>query len=128
MTAMQITSVLYLVAALQLKHFICDGPLQTAAMVEQKSIYGAWLGIVHSAFHGIGTLIVFLVVGSPALLALSLAALDFMVHYHIDFTKENIIKYFRWGVQDSQFWWALSADQAFHQFTYLALTALALKA
>lgn len=122
-----ITTVLTVIAFLQLKHFVCDGPLQTLAMVQKKSIYGAWLGIVHSGLHGIGTGMVFLVSAFPSSWVLGLAALDFVIHYHVDFTKENVVKYFRWGTQDAKFWWALSADQALHQFTYLALAALAFR-
>jgi hypothetical protein len=55
-----------------------------------------------------------------------LALVDFVVHYHVDYSKENIVKKMRWTVKDGPFWWALSADQMLHQFTYLALAYLAL--
>ena len=122
-----ITTTLSLVAFLQFKHFVCDGPLQTLAMVENKSIYGAWLGILHSGLHGVGTLMVFFFAGFSILFVLGLAVLDFVIHYHVDYTKENIIRYFGWGTNDARFWWALSADQALHQFTYLVLVALAFR-
>jgi Protein of unknown function (DUF3307) len=118
---------LVLVACLQLKHFICDGPLQTKAMVDQKSIYGAWLGVVHSGLHGLGTAMVLAIAGLPLQWSAALAVLDFFIHYHVDFTKENIVKYFRWDTRDAKFWWALSADQMLHQLTYLVLAALSTK-
>ena len=111
--------VLTVLAVFQMKHFICDGPLQTLAMVQAKSHYGRPLGLVHAAVHGLGTLLVFLVAGAPA--ALILALIDSLVHYHIDFSKENIVKYFKWRTSDGPFWWAMSADQAFHQLTYIGL-------
>jgi Protein of unknown function (DUF3307) len=120
----QILELLMLLAGLQFKHFICDGPLQTKAMVDAKSVYGAKLGLVHSGLHGIGTYMVFALV-SP--LAGVLAIADFVIHYHIDFAKENIVKAQGWAFKDAQFWWALSADQMLHQFTYLALVGYALK-
>jgi Protein of unknown function (DUF3307) len=123
-----VTSALLVVAFLQFKHFICDGPLQTLAMVKSKSIYGAPLGLLHSALHGLGTAVVFLIAAFSPSVAIGLAVLDFAVHYHVDFTKENIIKYFGWNTNNAPFWWALSADQALHQFTYLLLYFLALKA
>jgi Protein of unknown function (DUF3307) len=123
----QVSYALILVAFLQLKHFICDGPLQTLAMVKSKSIYGALLGILHSALHGLGTGLVFLIAGFSPSIALGLAVLDFAIHYHVDFTKENMIKYFGWNTNNAPFWWALSADQALHQFTYLLLYVLAIK-
>lgn len=123
----QVTSALLVVGFLQLKHFICDGPLQTLAMVKSKSIYGAPLGILHSALHGLGTGLVFLIATFSPIVAIGLAVLDFTIHYHVDFTKENVIKYFGWNTNNAQFWWALSADQTIHQFTYLLLYVLAVK-
>ncbi len=122
----QIFSVLSLVAGLQIKHFICDGPLQTKAMVDSKSKYGDGLGIVHSAIHGIGTAVVLLLWLPAGILLLGLAVLDFVVHYHTDYAKENIVKRAGWTTSDAKFWWALSADQTLHQLTYIVLTYLAL--
>jgi hypothetical protein len=116
--------VLGLIALLQFKHFICDGPLQTSQMVQQKSIYAAPIGILHSALHGLGSGVVLFFFAPSLAVAVGLAFIDFLVHYHIDYLKENIIKYFRWDFQDSKFWWALNADQTLHQFTYLGLVAL----
>ena len=127
MITAQVTSALLVVAFLQLKHFICDGPLQTLAMVKSKSIYGAPLGILHSALHGLGTGLVFLIAAFSPIVAIGLAVLDFAIHYHVDFTKENIIKYFGWNTNNAPFWWALSADQTLHQLTYLLLYVVALK-
>lgn len=120
--------VLSLIALLQFKHFICDGPLQTLAMVGQKSVYGAWLGILHSALHGLGTGLVLTFFSKSIVMLVGLAFADFVVHYHIDYFKENIIKYFRWNFKDAKFWWALNADQALHQISYLGLAAILLTA
>jgi Protein of unknown function (DUF3307) len=117
-------TLLVLLAGFQVKHFICDGPLQSKAMVDAKSIYGAKLGLVHAAVHGIGTYVVLAFV-TP--LAAVLAIADFVIHYHIDFSKENIVKAQGWTVKDGPFWWALSADQMLHQLTYLGLLAFAFK-
>ena len=127
MITAQVTSALLVVAFLQLKHFICDGPLQTLAMVKSKSIYGAPLGILHSALHGLGTGLVLLIAAFSPIVAIGLAVLDFAIHYHVDFIKENIIKYFGWNTNNAPFWWALSADQTLHQLTYLLLYVVALK-
>ncbi len=126
MDSSQIFSVLSLVAAFQLKHFVCDGPLQTKAMVDSKSNYGEGLGVVHSAIHGLGTAVVLLLWLPVGTLVLGLAVLDFVVHYHTDYAKENIVKRAGWTTSHAKFWWALSADQTVHQFTYVVLTYLAL--
>jgi Protein of unknown function (DUF3307) len=117
-------SVLMLLVFLQVKHFICDGPLQSKAMVDAKRIYGAKLGLVHSAVHGIGTYVVFVFV-SPAAAVLAFA--DFVIHYHVDFSKENLVKAQGWTFKDGPFWWALSADQMLHHLTYLGLVAYIFK-
>ena len=82
----RIDFIFVVLAAFQVKHFICDGPLQTLGMVVAKSHYGQWLGLVHAAVHGIGTVSIFLIAGTPA--ALLLAAVDAVAHYHVDFVKE----------------------------------------
>ena len=120
--------VLLLVAALQVKHFICDGPLQTLAMVEAKGHYGRPPGLLHSFIHAIGTMLVLAGFGFSAFLALLLGVLDFAVHYHVDFAKENVVRRAGWKPSHAYFWWALSADQMAHQLTYLLITYIAVKA
>jgi hypothetical protein len=121
----QTTLLLIMLVGFQLKHFICDGPLQTLAMVQAKSHYGKPLGLLHSAIHAIGTLLVFLLAGTGSAATLALA--DFVIHYHIDFTKENIVKYAGWTPKDGPFWWALMADQTLHYLTYLLLVWFSLR-
>jgi hypothetical protein len=121
----QVTFALLLLVGFQIKHFICDGPLQTLSMVLAKSHYGRPLGVAHAAIHGVGTLAVFLLGGLSS--ALILALVDFVIHYHIDFAKENLVKRMGWGTDKGPFWWALSGDQALHQLTYLGLVWFCLK-
>jgi Protein of unknown function (DUF3307) len=128
MTMNNLIPVFVLIAALQAKHFICDGPLQTKAMVISKSKYGDRLGLVHALLHGIGTLAVLAVAGFNFNVVLALAVLDFALHYHIDYLKENLVRQAGLTVQDAKFWWALSADQTLHQLTYLAIAYLAVTA
>ena len=119
--------VLFLVAALQVKHFICDGPLQTRAMVEAKGHYGRFLGLLHALIHAAGTALVLAGFGFAALTMLLLGLMDFAIHYHVDFTKENVVRRAGWTPSQAPFWWALSADQTAHQLTYLLITFMALK-
>jgi hypothetical protein len=119
--------VLFLVAALQVKHFICDGPLQTLAMVESKGHYGRFLGLLHAFIHGAGTVLVLAAFGLAAPAMLLLGLVDFVIHYHVDFTKENVVRRAGWAPSRAQFWWALSADQTAHQLTYLLIAYFALR-
>ena len=118
---------LLLVAALQVKHFICDGPLQTLAMVKAKGHYGQPLGLLHSFIHAVGTVLVLAGFGFALSIVLLLAVIDFAVHYHVDFAKENVVRRAGWTTTQAYFWWALSADQTAHQLTYLLIAGLALK-
>lgn len=119
-----ISQVLLFLVLFQVKHFICDGPLQTSAMVRDKGHYGRWLGFLHAGIHGTGALVALVVFGLPLKLGLGLALLDFVVHYHVDFSKEQIVRRAGWTTSVPQFWWALSADQMMHQLTYLLLAYL----
>jgi hypothetical protein len=101
--------------------------LQSQAMVQAKGIYGKGLGILHAALHGVGTMLVVALAGLPLKAVVILAVLDFAVHYHIDFTKEFYVRGKGWSPQDKYFWWALSADQALHQLTYIGLVWLIAK-
>jgi hypothetical protein len=123
-----IQTILIFIAALQAKHFICDGPLQSKAMVEQKRIYGAALGLVHAGLHGLGTATVSLLWLGPTPRVLALGLIDAALHYHVDFAKENMVRHYGWSVKDGPFWWAMSADQMLHQWTYVGLAALSFSA
>lgn len=120
------TQIFLLLVLFQAKHFICDGPLQTGNMVRDKGHYGRPLGILHAAIHGAGTLCTLLIAGLGPVLAVKLALLDFVIHYHVDFSKERIVRSVGWTTAQAQFWWSLSADQMLHQLTYLLLTYIAL--
>jgi hypothetical protein len=121
MTDITIPGILLLLALLQVKHAICDGPLQTLRMVKEKGFYGRRGGLEHAAIHGAGSFIVLVLFGIAIVPAILLAAAETIVHYHIDFTKESIVRHRGWTQDDPQFWWALMADQMFHHFTYLAM-------
>ncbi|MBG1231283.1 DUF3307 domain-containing protein [Aestuariivirga litoralis] len=109
----------------QFKHFVADGPLQTKAMVDEKSRYGATLGIVHAGIHGILTIVVVMLVLHGWVWAVVLGLIDFAIHYHVDYVKERLVKYWGFTPADGPFWWALSADQMMHHLTYIGLAALA---
>lgn len=116
-----------MILGLQLKHVICDGPLQTLEMVRDKSSYAKPKGLLHAAIHLVGSFLVCWLVGLPFVLSLALAALDGFIHYHVDFLKENLVKRKGWSTKDGPFWWAFTTDQTLHHMTYILLTWLAFK-
>lgn len=110
---------LVLFVGLFIKHFFADFPLQTLSMVQQKGTYGNLEGLKHAAIHASLTFLVFCIWGP--LLALGLALLDGVIHYHIDFAKA------RFGTRDTQsplFWNQFGADQLAHSLTYVMLVFL----
>jgi hypothetical protein len=119
-----LTGVLILILLLQAKHAICDGPLQTYRMVAAKALYGNPLGVLHSVLHGAGSLLVLAAFGLSWWLVGLLAVGEALIHYHIDYGKENLVKRRGWTVADRYFWWIMQADQTLHQFTYVAMAGL----
>ena len=123
-----LTQLFLLLILFQVKHFIADGPLQTKAMVDEKGRYGAPLGLLHAALHCIGTFAVIAYVTHYFLWAVFLAAVDFAIHYHVDYLKERTVRYFGWTTNNGPFWWSIMADQMLHQLTYIGLAAAAVAA
>lgn len=115
--------ILILVLLLQLKHSVCDGPLQTQWMVSEKGIYGRTGGLAHAGLQGLGSVLALFLFGMPAWYTLVLAAADFTIHYHIDFYKESLVRRMGWTPRDNYFWWTLAADQTLHHLTYIAMAA-----
>lgn len=116
--------VLGLLALLQFKHAICDGPLQTLWMLKEKGTYGKAGGLAHSGIHGAGSFLMLLVFGMGLVPSLLLAAADAVIHYHVDYAKETVVRKNAWSPDKPYFWWALIADQMLHHFTYLGMAAV----
>jgi hypothetical protein len=107
-----------LLLLLQFKHWYIDFINQTDMEVIDKGIYGGAMGIGHSIKHGVGTLLCLVAVtGIDYLLyAVTLATVDFIMHYHIDWIKRN---YGSNDMNSKEFWVDLGLDQMAHQMTYL---------
>jgi hypothetical protein len=118
---------LLVLLALQVKHLICDGPLQTLRMVEEKSYYGRLHGLLHAACHLAGTALVLAMFGLPMQGVAMLAVLDGVIHYHVDYFKNNAVRIKSWTTTDAPYWWAFTADQTLHHMTYVLLVWLAFK-
>ncbi|MEE9330862.1 MAG: DUF3307 domain-containing protein [Methylophilaceae bacterium] len=104
-----------------IKHFICDFPLQAFPWIyNNKGRYLHLGGILHAAIHGVGTLFVlFPFIGSPAFIY---AAIDMVVHYHIDWAKMNLSEHYNLKPNSSEWFWVLlGLDQLLHHLTYFAI-------
>jgi hypothetical protein len=108
---------------LQIKHFVCDYPLQTLYMLKNKGTYGHPGGIIHSAIHGLATTASFLVIAPTLVVGIGIVIGEFLLHYHIDWSKEQVIRRMGWTATQREFWWAIGVDQLLHHLTYIAIAA-----
>jgi hypothetical protein len=121
-----ISILLWSLVLFQVKHFLCDFLLQTAYLYRNKGIYGHPAGFIHAGMHALGSLPAILLLSrAPAFIA-AVMAVEFLIHYHVDWLKLAIDKRFRLGIKQNLDWAVFGADQLLHQLTYLGiLTALA---
>ena len=118
---------IFLMFALQVKHYYADFVIQTYAQTVRKGIYRDPVGISHSMDHIVGSLVAlticsfFITLSMPAILGLCF--LEGIIHYHIDWAKVH------YGIKDLTkplFWNQFVMDQLAHQFTYLGMIYLLL--
>ena len=119
-----VITLIEILVVLQIKHFICDYPLQTLWQLKNKGTYGHPGGIVHSGLHAVGTCAAFLVVTPPLAIGIGIIAGEFVLHYHIDWAKEQVIRRMGWTATQREFWWAIGFDQLLHHLTYIAIAAI----
>ena len=58
------------------------------------------------------------------MLALGIAGAEFLLHYHVDWLKEQVTRRNGWTAQDRGFWFALGTDQLVHGLSYLVIVAV----
>jgi len=118
--------IIVLLALFGIKHFLCDFLWQTPRMLREKSIYGKIGGIQHAGVHALGTIMVLVLVFPWGLgnhiFAIILGTLDGILHYHIDWIKQQLNR----GITaaDRMFWVWLGADQCLHYLTYILIIAI----
>jgi hypothetical protein len=117
--------VLAAVGVLMLKHAAADFFLQTPFQYCNKGIYGHPGGFLHAGIHVALTPLVYLLIAPASLLlAASIALGEFVVHYHIDWAKEQITRRAGYTPQTPRFWHALGVDQLLHGLTYLVIVGV----
>ena len=108
----------------ELKHFICDFVLQTAYQYRNKGTYGHPGGLLHAGLHMAASLPAIIVLNAAAGLAAAILAAEFFVHYHVDWSKEQINKRCGLNTSDNAYWSVFGADQLLHQLTYVVILAV----
>ena len=117
-------ALLVVMTILEVKHFVCDYPLQTSYQLNNKGKYGHPGGILHSGIQAAGTLFAFIAVTPTFLLGAGIVVAEFLIHYHTDWAKSNFIRQAGYEVSDAKFWWAIGADQLVHHLTYIAIAGI----
>jgi len=113
-------ALLLMLTLLFTKHFVVDFMLQTPYQYLNKGNYGHTGGIVHSGLHAVATL--FIIGYFDTNLAMMMAVLDFVIHYHVDWAKVQINSRYNWKADThKEFWWLLGLDQFLHALTYLGI-------
>jgi hypothetical protein len=113
------------VAVLMFKHAVADFYLQTPYQYLNKGTYGHPGGFIHAGIHIALTPLVYLVLLPGSLLMAGAIALgEFILHYHIDWLKEQVTHRNGWTARDRGFWYALGTDQLAHGLTYLGIVAV----
>lgn len=118
--------VIVLLIMFQLKHFLCDYPLQTQYMLQKCSRSG-WIKplIYHAGCHAIGTgllgsifMLTFYKDVDYSLWMWALMLLDFIIHFGVDRIKAHPDLGGKFVNTNPKFWWCLGADQMCHHLTH----------
>lgn len=124
---------IWLLLALQVKHFVFDFAVQPKWMHANKGIFGHPGGIAHAALHGVASGVILWALGFGSI-SVAVCAAEFIAHYTIDWTKMNITRAMRWvpvpqgpysWPHSEAFWIFLGVDQLAHQLCYVAIVAIA---
>jgi hypothetical protein len=119
-----VAALIAVLVILEVKHFLCDYPLQTAYQVKNKGTYGHPGGIIHSGLHVLGTSTAFLVITPTVAVGAAILLCEFIIHYHIDWTKDNLMRWAEMKPSEGRFWWTIGVDQMLHHLSYVAIAAI----
>jgi hypothetical protein len=111
-------------AILQIKHFVFDYVVQTPYQFLNKGKYGHPGGIVHAGLQALGTILAFFAITPTLAVGVAIVVGEFIVHYHIDWTKERWLRIGGYTTNDGAYWRIYGADQLAHQLTYVVIAAI----
>lgn len=113
---------------MSIKHTIGDYFLQTPYQFANKGTYGHPGGLLHSGLQAALTIPVFAVIAPASILfAIGILAGEFIVHYHLDWSKEQLVKKYGLTQTDNWYWHLFGLDQLGHMLTYFAIVALLIR-
>ena len=117
----QITTILLLVAAFQIKHLVADFFLQTTKMIVGRERYWHMGRAQHAGLHSVFSAVVLAVFGVGPVMLIAMVVAEFIVHFHIDWAKARFSVDRNLTPDQPMYWYAMGTDQAMHQLTYLVM-------
>lgn len=109
---------------LQVKHLLADYIWQTGWMVSNKGNYGHLGGLAHAGLHAFLTLLVLMGLGFDPIWVVIVSLGELVLHYHIDWLKDQIIRRRRPSPATREYWVYTGLDQFGHQVTLLLAVAV----
>lgn len=95
--------------------------LQTPKMLSGRCEYWHMGRAQHAGVHVVGSILVFLIVGAPIGFIAAIVALEWIIHFHIDYGKASFSEKKQLNPTQAMFWRAAGFDQCLHQLTYVAM-------
>lgn len=118
---------LILITLFIVKHFIVDFLLQNKWQYANKHKLGHPGGIFHAWLHGMVTVLILDVYKVPVDYIFYIGAIEWIIHYIIDYFKMNIGLWYNLKPNNSEwFWYLLGLDQFLHYLTYVFIVYIAL--
>ncbi len=114
-------AVLLLLCLLQIKHMFADFYLQTPKMLTGRGEYFHLGRAQHAGVHVVGSALIFLLFGAPISFILIISALEWIIHFNIDFAKASYSDKKNLQPNQAAFWRATGLDQLMHSLTYIAM-------
>lgn len=122
--------ILLLFFLFELKHFICDGLLQTVYHLGKfnDKFKDYWKPLLnHAWINGIGASMIAISFSNGHKIAWMIFGLEIVLHFVIDRLKASKKLLGRWKTDQAMFWHALMFDQMLHRFCYILYIALILR-
>ncbi|CUH52198.1 DUF3307 domain-containing protein [Shimia marina] len=117
----QITTILLLVAAFQIKHLVADFFLQNAKMIMGRERYWHLGRAQHAGIHAAFSAVILAVFGAHPVMIMTMVIVEFIVHFHIDWGKAKFSVDRNLTPDQPMYWYAMGTDQALHQLTYILM-------
>jgi Protein of unknown function (DUF3307) len=117
------TAIIGVLVILQVKHYLFDFVFQRPyEFFRHKGDYGHPSGIIHAGLHAFGSTPAFLVITPTFWVGAAIVVGEFLIHYHVDWTKEQIERRLSLSAANKSL--VLGADQLAHHLTYAAMIAV----